>query len=188
MPLSAHIIGLDFDGVIIDHTASKIKAGAALGISLAAHDTPSDILKQKLDPETLKKLQHIIYDDPAYALSAPFVKGALEGLTALAASRKPYYLISRQQDPSIAVESIKAHGLWGNYFTERNIFFVKESVGKEERAAALGIDVYLDDQPSVLRELSVAHKFLLDPLRAYPKSPSYRTVASWPEFLGFFGI
>lgn len=183
-----HIIGLDFDGVIVDHTKNKIKAAAELGITLSPQDTPSDILKKKVDTETINKLQSIIYDNRAYALTTPLIPGVLEGLAAIRASQMPYFLISRQWDPAVATESIKAHGLWENYFTESNIFFVREKSDKAQKAAELGVTIYIDDQPSVLAELTHIQRVLLDPLGVYEQKESYKKIASWPEFLKILEI
>lgn len=181
-------IGLDFDGVIVDHTANKIKAAKELGVVLAVSDTPGDILKKKLEYGLYRKLQHMIYDDPSFALSVPLVAGVAQGLQRLKKSGVPFALISRQRDPATALKNLKAHGLWGRHFSEENVFFVPDTAGKEQKSAELGVSAYLDDQPSVLAGLSVSDKFLLDPLRAYPPDGPYKQVASWDEFLSTLEI
>lgn len=182
---SQHIIGLDLDGVIIDHTANKIRLAREFGFDLTLEETPSDIIRTKLLKDTHDKIQWHLYDDPDMALSASLVTGAREGLELLRASQLPYILISRRKKPEIARQLLERFGLWPTYFDDSNTFFVKNSAEKNERAKALNVTTYLDDQPSVIAALAdVPQKFLFDPHGVYAPSPQqYRTVKSWIEFL-----
>jgi len=178
------IIGLDFDGVVVDHVQNKIRAARQLGIELAQRDTPLDVLANKLEPDTLAKLRHIIYDNRDYALAAPLVKGAKEGLEQLKNAGRNYFLISTQKAPQIVLESLKIRKLWGTYFSEKNVYFVEDANGKNKKVAELSISIYLDDEPSVLALMpSVPHRFLLDSLNVYPEDPNYTKVSSWTEFV-----
>lgn len=186
---SMMIIGLDFDGVIVDHAANKIKAAQELGIALALSDTPSDLLKQKIAPDILKKIQKMIYEDPRFALTTNLIAGVESGLNYFKNNNLPYFIISRQKNPQTATQSLKNHGLWGGYFNQDNVFFVENDAAKNQKAGGLNIDVYIDDCPSVLLAMPLVKKrFLFDPLDVYPTSQDYRKVASWPLFIRSFNL
>jgi len=188
------VIGLDMDGVIIDHTANKIAVAKRLGYELLEAQTPSDITAAFIPEPAYGRFQQIIYDDPVIALSPPPYPGVLEGLRAIKASGTPYFLISRRKNPPRAIELLKKRGLWpqfideDNFISEKNAFFVLKKKDKDDRAKALGVNVYIDDQPSVLAELaSVPDKFLFDPLGVHAQG-DYTVVRSWPEFLSMLKL
>lgn len=177
-------VGLDLDGVIIDHTKNKIRVARQFGIELSPQDIPSDIMGLKMDPTIYKAIQKIIYDDPEVAFTAPLVVGAENGLSRMKAARLPMYLISRRPAASTTDKLLDIHGLRKRYFNQGNVFFVKEKPDKNIVARKLFLDVYLDDEPSVLEVMpSVPHRFLLDSLNVYPEDPNYTKVSSWAEFV-----
>lgn len=180
-------IGLDGDGVIIDHTENKIKAAKLLGISLAVSDTPADILGNKLDSLSYKEVKKMIYDDPRFLFNAPTMLGAEDALRLFQDIGQDYYLISRQKNPGIARENLEVRGLWNNYFDHSNTFFVENSAAKNQKVQELGIKCYLDDQPSVLMELDIPQRYLFDPLDRYPREQWYKKVESWSEFIKSIG-
>jgi hypothetical protein len=179
------IIGLDLDGVIIDHTENRLTLARSFGFKLTKPETPSDIMKLKLPEQIYKTIQLCLYDDPKYALTPPLVNGSKTSLKTLCRAGHQLYLVSRRQRPEIAIELLKRRGLWPIYFNETNVFFVKNSEEKNRKAGELHIKTYLDDQPSVLAKLlSVTNKFLLDPHRAHDFHRHHLTVVnSWKEFL-----
>lgn len=177
------IIGLDCDGVVIDHTANKIKAARLLGLEVALEDTPSDLMSNRVDSLSWKTIKRMIYDDPQFLFSAPIMPGAEEALKLFQATGQDYFLISRQKNPVLALESLKVHGLWDRYLNASNTFFVEDSLAKNQKVQELGINIYLDDQPSVLVEIDVPTRLLFDPFWVYPKEPWYERVKTWPEFV-----
>jgi len=180
------MLGLDLDGVIIDHTENRLKLAKRFGFSLEPSETPVDILKTKIPPDIHARIKEALYDDPRIALTPPLVTGALAGLEELKIREVPLFLISRRnKNEEFAVELLKKRGVWPFYLNESNTFFVKTAGEKNERAAALGVTTYLDDQPSVIEALhAIPAKFLFDPHGVYAYRPeAYRKVASWHEFL-----
>lgn len=184
------ILGLDLDGVILDHTQNRILMSQKFGYNLSPADTPSDIITKKLSPEDYQKIHKILYDDPKISLTAALVPGARRGLRYLKQSPDlRYYLISRRNPRDSAMKIIKKYQLWPNYLGPENTFFVKEKKDKDKVAKELGINYFLDDQPSVLSALaSVENKFLMDLLGVYNKESQYqggdyKIVSSWKEFL-----
>lgn len=181
------IIGLDLDGVIIDHTENKLAVSRSFGVNLKREETVSDVMDKKIEPEIYKKIQKMLYNDPAVAYKAALMPGAKEGLAYLTARKFPYFLISRRESRESAVELLKIHGLWPKYFSAVNAFFVKTKKDKEAVSKRLGVTHFIDDQPSVLSEIvSVKNKFLFDHLGVYGGADeSYVKLDSWPNFLTY---
>lgn len=178
------IIGFDMDGVIIDHTENKIIVARRFGIELAFQETPSDIMRKKIETELRRKIQRTIYDDPYIALSPPLMDGALEGIAFVKKNQIPYFVISRRKNPAIAVELLQIRGLWPEYFDQSNTFFVLEPEEKNEKAQELGITHYIDDELKVLDALTdIPNKFLFDQHDVFPSADHYARVSSWGELL-----
>lgn len=181
------ILGFDMDGVIIDHTSYKTASLTDLGIAFSPTDMPAEKIKKLLTPEQKQTMSHNMYDLPEVALKAPLMAGALEGLTQVAASGVPYYLISLRKNPEIAIELLKRCGLWGEVFHDDNVFFVGEIADKERVASHLGVTHYVDDQVRVLEAIiSVKNRFLFDTFNAYPDDSLYTRVASWKEVVDYY--
>jgi len=132
------------------------------------------------------QIDKIIYDDPKIALTPPLVPGAI-GVLDFVSKNRPHFLISRRQPPfMIPVKLLRRHGLWPKYFNEKNSFFVVTKEDKDEKAIELGINLYIDDQPSVLEKMpSVPNRFLLDLLGAYKDDIYYRKISSWSDFFKY---
>lgn len=177
------IIGFDLDGVIVDHTRNKLRVAKDLGVLLDISETPTDILNSKLGYEVTKRIDKIIYDEPRIALTPPLFRGAKTAINHIS-KLWPCFLISRRTLNDYAIGLLTKRGLWPKYFNEKNAFFVQTKEDKNAKAKELGINVYIDDQPSVLEKLvDVRHRFLYDPLNVYSENSSYKKVLSWQEFL-----
>lgn len=179
-----HIVGLDLDGVIVDHTKNRLRLAARLGFTLLPEDTVADVISLKLSPAAHAAIQQAIYDDPRVALTASLVEGAHEGIAWLAERGVPYRLISRRKNGQVAIELLRRHNLWPRYFNSRNAEFVVEREDKNKSAREHGVTICLDDETDVLEALTaVPHRFLLDPFDVHEdKSAMYTRLASWDEF------
>jgi len=179
------IIGLDMDGVIVDNMANKIRVAKQLGVKLTKSDSQSDVIERVLSEETLNKLRKYLYADPKMALTADLIPGARKGLAAIKKSGIPYFLISRRQQPELAKKLLKKHGLWPTYFSEANAYFVTTREEKNQKAAELGVHIYIDDQPSVLEKLTyVKERFLFDRFDNFGDHPFvHKKVSNWKQFL-----
>ncbi|MBI2035492.1 MAG: hypothetical protein HYT12_02300 [Candidatus Liptonbacteria bacterium] len=186
--LNKKIIGLDLDGVILDHTKTKIELAGQYGLTIDPSETPSDIMETKIEPALYQALQAKLYSDHALSLKTPLMRGAKEGLHYIKSLGIPYYLISRRREPEYAMISLKFHDLWPQYFDPTNTFFVKEKKDKDIKAKELHVTHFIDDEPSVIQELiSVPQKYLFDPFCVYTKAPAEsKRVHSWEEFLQQF--
>lgn len=181
------IVGLDLDGVIIDHTDLKIRFSEKLGRKLKEKETPADIMRDILPLTMRTTIKEAIYDGPETATSQPLISGAQEGIEHMQASEIPFYIISRRKSEKSrenAIELLQKHSLWPRYFSQDNVFFVDTKEEKTIKAKELGITHYIDDQIRVLDVLDdVENKFLLDSFDVYNDSKDYVRVSSWSEFM-----
>lgn len=179
------IIGFDMDGVIIDNTENKIRLAKKFGFDLKEGDTPADFIETVVPEDILAKMRPLLYDDPVISLEAHTLKGAKEGLLKVKNSGQQYFLISRRRNPNMAIRLLEKHGIWPAIFNEANAFFVREPEEKNEHAIKLGIDIYVDDQPSVLEKLpAVKTRLLFDRFGKFGPFPYVdEKISSWEELL-----
>jgi len=186
---SKKIIGFDLDGVIIDHTAIKIKLAENFGYKLNPEQTPSEVLKQIVSKEPLDKIKHLIYDCPETGLCQPLVAGSFRGLERIKGEGISYFLISRRRAGSslnLAMELLKKHELWPEYFNGKNVFFVSRSEDKNLKARELGVTHYVDDESEVLEKMpDVPNRFLFDKFNVWKDLDFCRRVATWEELTEF---
>lgn len=189
-------IGLDLDGVIIDHTVNKIKLAKQYGYFLKPAETSSEIMK-KLVPEEVKIfIQKGIYGKEG--LTSKPIKNAKETLKKITKSFSAPYIISRRhQGKKFALRWLKNNKFFP-LLNRRQMFFVDSDIGKNPLCKKLDINVYLDDKVKVLKNLiSVEYKVLFDPYCHHYKNPpalsagfgplsgppkNIKVVKTWPEF------
>jgi hypothetical protein len=179
------VIGFDMDGVIIDHTKAKLSIAKKLGIRLTPKQTQSDIIETVVSGEVMDKIRDRLYHFPELTGQAKVMAGALGALQLLKNAGHSIFLISRRSDPELARALLKERGLWPGYFDESNSFFVASAQEKNTQAAALGVDIYMDDQPSVLSKLvNVPKRCLFDRFGNFGVLSFVDVnVSSWPDFL-----
>ena len=184
------IVGLDLDGVILDHTRAKITLAKKFGFSLQPEETPSELIKNILPHHTVRTMQHFLYNEPATTLRAEIFRGARAGLSQLKKAGVPLFLISRRENPELAIALLKKRSLWPSYFNAKNTSFVAEKEDKNKKAREFGITIYLDDQPSVLEKLAdVPTRILMDRFGVFNEyDGQYKRGASWKEFLEQLGF
>ena len=178
------VIGLDLDGVIIDHSHAKHSLAVLHGRAILPHETPSEIMRTLFDAPVWERIQTLLYENPAIATAPPLMRGVREGIEAIHTRGIPYYLISRRRSSGNgrvrAQELLKKRGLWGAHFSENNVFFVDRVEDKEITAQHLGITHFVDDELKVLRAMSrTPIRFLFDPYHALPPEESIHPIASW---------
>lgn len=173
-------IGIDLDGVVIDHTENKIKAARELGFSVTAKETTSSkFLKAKMPDETYKALQRRVYDE--MSSTAPPIPQALESIRELHNRGFELFIISRRKIPGPAVDWLRRYGVL-EIIPKEKVFFVKEDHQKERIAQKLKIDILIDDQHKVLKELkSVKHVVFFNLHKV--DNEDFCEVNSWEEFL-----
>ena len=183
------VVGFDLDGVIIDHTQNKMRIGARYGVTLRPEDTQSERMADLFSKETYREIQKQMYDDTDEALSAPLMEGAFAGLASLREHDIPYFLISRRKTPINALHLIERRGLWGEYFTPENTFFVEHMEDKDPVARELGVTHFVDDERRVLRLMpSVPKRILFDDRSHFADDTDFLCVRSWSELGEVLGI
>ena len=175
------------DGVLVDNCPLKVAIAGKMGYHIKLAEAPSEIIKNILKPEDLKVLQTALYHDLKMSLGAKLMPGILNLLSQIKSKNTPYYLISRRADPPIAIELLRARGLWPKHFNESNAFFVDKPEDKNLKAKELGVSHYADDEIKVLNVLAdVPNKFLFDHLSVFPEGAHYTKVASHNELAKYF--
>lgn len=183
------VVGFDLDGVVVDHTQNKMRIAARYGITLAPEDTHSERMGELVPPEIYREIQKQMYDDTDEALSAPLMEGAFSALASLREHEIPYYLISRRKLPISALHLIERRGLWGEYFTAENTFFVEHMEDKNPVAEKLGVTHFIDDERRVLRLMpSVPHRILFDVRDFFANETEFVRVKNWNELSEVLGI
>ncbi len=175
--------GFDMDGVIIDHTETKILLAKDFGFSLKPEETPADVIRGIIPLKKLNELKYRLYDDPVTGLLSPVMFGAREALHKITLAGFPLFLISRRKNPDMAIKLLKHHDLWPTFFNEQNAYFVASPEEKNIKAHEIGITHYTDDEVDVLRAVRVSHSFLFDSIGVFGEGESYTRVESWQNLL-----
>jgi len=183
------VVGFDLDGVIIDHTQNKMRIAARYGVLLTPEETHSERMRTLFEHGVYREIQEQMYDDTDEALSAPLMEGAFGGLASLREHGVPYFLISRRKKPIHALHLLERRGLWGEYFTPENTFFVENMEDKDPVAAQLGVTHFIDDETRVLRLMpSVQNRVLFDTRNLFEATTDFTPVKNWSDLGYLLGI
>lgn len=175
------VIGFDMDGVILDHTKTKLLVAKKFNLNIKKEQTPSDIIRDCMPHTTYLKFQVALNDNPKFKYLSPTMPGVKAMLAQIVRSKLPYFLISRRKKPVSAIKILKYNGLWPKYFNKQNTFFVLTPEDKNTKAVELGVTHYFDDETRVLDKLvDVKNKFLFDHIGVF-KNSGYARVKSWKE-------
>lgn len=175
-------IGLDFDGVIVDHSEHKIRLSKDMGFELEPWQTNTNIMKQFVPEPHYKNVQEMIYT--FMTPKAPPIAEALERIRGLGGE---LYIVSARRPTAVrfAHEWMDKHEIFGMIPAER-VYFCGNSSEKGDYCRRLGIEAFLDDKLSVLEALdSNVRKFLFDSHGAVEQfgiKHDYRTVGGWKSF------
>lgn len=180
------IIGLDMDGVILDHTQTIVDWAEHRGKVLAPIETTLPSLKEVFDAQELDQLFDFMYESPTNYMTSRLMEGALQGIKTLQHSGNPFYLLSRRNSADNAQKALEYFGLWPEFFEESNTFFVERSSKKIAVAQQFGITHYVDDQANALLSVMepINNKILFDQYETLPESPNYTKVSTWHELTG----
>jgi len=177
-------IGLDLDGVIVDHTKNKIIVAKQLGFSIEKNDTPSGVFERLIPKKEYRELQRIIYGE--MSLTATPVPHAVSTIRRLVHASHKLFIISRRYKNS------KEGSLWlrnnniYKWIPKRNIMFVQADSDKALYAKKFGLDIFLDDKTKVLFHLrSIVHPVLFNNYSADINQGGYTEVCSWRDFFDF---
>lgn len=181
-------IGLDLDGVIIDHTISKIKSARKKSYTIKPTETTSEIMKGLMPLSVYRTIQNDIYGEKGLS-SKPMkkTKKTLKKIVELF----PAHVISRRGihhgQTKFALRWLKNNKFFPP-LNRKRILFVKSDEKKDDLCKQLNINVYLDDKMKVLGKLpSVKYRVLFDPYGHRYKNPpkGMKVVKTWPEFFKY---
>lgn len=180
-------IGLDLDGVIIDHTQNKIKVAKSFGFNIKKEETQSEVLKTILPEDKYKKLQRAIYGK--ITLDSPPVVSSLTTLKKLRKNNNyNFFIISRRKKRKEDVISgqrwLKKYQIF-KIIPEKNVFFVTEEKDKNIYCKKLKIKIYLDDKIKALKLISsVPYRVFFYPYKV-SNNTNFLEIKSWKEFPKF---
>lgn len=176
-------IGLDFDGVIVDHCEHKLRAAVSHGVRIEPWQANSNLMHRYMHPEDYVCVQNRVYCD--LTEHAPPVRGALEHMARLEGE---LHIVSARRAGSIsfAQEWMRRHGVY-DIVPPEQVHFCDEGRQKAVYVERFGIEVFLDDSLSVLRALpDRVDRYLFDEhdsTRRVGKRHRFTVVSSWPDFL-----
>ncbi len=178
-------IGIDLDGVIIDHREHKQRLASGYGFALEPWQTNSNVMGQYVPDDIYQAIQEPLYMQ--MTLEAPAVAGALEQLAALAAET---YIISARRPHTVryAQDWLARHRVYDLVPAER-IYFCGGDDEKRGYCERLGIHVFLDDKVKVLDALPGKTKRVLfdedDVAKRLNIEERLDIARSWPEFSAY---
>lgn len=173
-------IGIDLDGVIINHTESTIKTARQFGFTLKKEQTVYQVMKELIPQEERREISKIVYGKLSL-FSSPWAY-ALPSIKKLHQKGFELFILSARQQFQYALEWLKKYGVT-KYVPAKNIFFVKESEDKAAIVQKIKVDTFLDDKVTVLESIQ---KYCL-PIWFNPyklrNTLEFKEVHSWPEFV-----
>lgn len=175
-------IGIDFDGVIVDHRPHKLKLAGALGFALEPWQTNTNVMERYLSEDAYRSVQKPLYAE--LTVQAPPVAGALEALARLPGEL--YVISARRPENTVSARSwMVKNGLHAIVPKER-VLFCASGRDKREHVERLGISLFLDDKISYLGHLPETIRRVLfdeDGIAARVEvPPEFEVVASWEAF------
>lgn len=142
-------IGIDLDGVLIDHHEHKLKLAGDYGFSLEPWQVNSNVLGKYVPEHVMDAIQESLYGE--LTPQAPPIAGSLQGLAAL---RAEVYIISARRPGSVryAQDWLIKHRVYDAVPAER-IYFCGGDEEKRGYCDRLGLSLFMDDMVSVLDAL-----------------------------------
>lgn len=176
-------LGIDLDGVVIDHRAHKLRLARERGYDLEPWQANTNLMGRYLPREAYAAIQRELYGP--LTLQAPSVPGAVEGLAAL--SGEPYIVTAREAASRVIVRQwLDQHGVEESVPPGR-VIFCADGEEKGSHCLRLGLGVFLEDKLSYLRRTpKTALRVLLDEdavADLLDVEPDIVVVRSWPEFV-----
>lgn len=178
-------IGLDLDGVIIDHTENKLRLAAERGLELESWQTNANVMGEFVSPEIYREIRDLAYHEATLAASP--VTGAL---AAIAGLDLELFIISARRLPSVryAQSWLDEHRVYDHIPAER-IFFCGDELEKRQHCQRLGLQAYLDDKINVLRQLPITvRRALLDSHDIAGRLRSQDEIKVVPDWSGFLEL
>ena len=176
-------IGLDFDGVIADSTATKLMLAQKLyGATLSPSQWRRDIVlgKRLLTNEQYDHIQELVYGSEEYGYQMTLIDGALDGISKLIQKHSVTIVTSRiALKADIATNWCDRNGI--------TLPLIGAGRGKSKAPYLEGFDVFVDDSKEKLEQIlgAVPHLFLFN--EPYNEdqgvSPPIDRTLNWDDFL-----
>jgi len=174
-------LGLDFDGVIVDHTQTKIALAKNIGFKLRPEETASKVFKTMIPKKEYSSLKRKLYG--TFATTFRPMSGVMRNLKRLHENNVKIFVVSRRKVGSRAAVKNWIQNQIGGIIEKDNIFFVERDVDKKDVCKKLGIDIFLDDKLEVLEPmLQIKKRFVFDPHNVHRKITGIKIIKSWDEF------
>lgn len=175
-------IGLDLDGVIIDHTQNKMRVAKSFGFKIKPEEIQSEVLKKILPKPIYRKLQKAIYGN--LTLKAQLTPDVFKILKQLSKDHQLFIISRRGKGGSTSARAwLKKYKIF-EIIQKKNIIFVEKAIDKNLWCKKLKIQIYIDDKVEVLNLLSaVPQKIFYNPQKA-KHNKKYLEISSWQEFPG----
>lgn len=180
-------IGIDLDGVIINHRQHKCDLAREFGVELEPWQANSNVMRKYIPEAHYDDLQDRLYG--RMTVEAPPVEGALERLAQLPGE---VFIVSARRPQTVrsAQEWLSRNRLYDIIHAER-IFFCGSDADKRGYCDRLGINVFLDDKVKVLEYLpKVASRVLFDEdgiAERLQVQDWLRVATNWEQFLHLLG-
>jgi len=173
------IIGLDFDGVIIDHTEAKLKKARELGYFLKPEQTHGSVMMDFVSREDHRAIQQYIYG--SVTADAPIMEGALDTIKNLA-EKYVLTIISRRTDDfkKYAIEWLENKSIF-DYIPKERAFFASYDEEKNIIAKTNKVSCFVDDRIKYLEIMpDVPHKIVFDQFNMVNSNGFYK-IKKWQE-------
>jgi hypothetical protein len=180
-------IGLDFDGVIIDHHQHKLSLLAERCLEFEPWQTNTNVMKSLTNDEPMYR----VLQDQLYAqltTLAPPVRGALEAIATVPAD---LFIVCARPPANIrfAQEWLGHHRVYDVIPAER-IFFCGTSEDKRAYCERLRLHAFMDDKLGMLRGLPTSVRHLLFDEDGVSErlevAQGIEVVRDWKEFCSLF--
>jgi len=182
-------VGIDLDGVVIDHTRAFLDASREAGFSLEPWQVNSNVFKNYLPSRECNEVKHIVYTlRREHAPCMPRFSEILERLRRIELS-----IASVQKEPEAEVKTRRWLDREGVHrlVPESRTHLVRTKEEKISLIKGLGLDYFIDDGLDILEPLR-GHlvPILFDPvgIRDRVAIPDVIEVASgWPDVARLLG-
>lgn len=175
-------IGIDFDGVIVDHRPHKLRLAGALGFMLEPWQANTNVMRDYLSEDAYRSVQKPLYDE--LTVLAPPVAGALEALARLPGEL--YVVSARRPENAVSAHAWMARNGLHAIVPKERVIFCATGRDKREHVERLGLSIFLDDKISYLGHLPADVRRVLfdeDGIAArVAVPPEFEVVKSWAEF------
>jgi len=175
-------IGIDLDGVLIDHRDHKRQLAGEHGFELEPWQANSNVMDRHMPRDVYETLQEALY-----TRMTPLAPPVADALAVLPKIRAEMYIISARRPYSVryAQEWLLKHRIYDSVPAER-IFFCGTGDEKRGYCERLGISIFLDDKVSVLDALPGKTKRVLfdedDIARQLDVHNRLQIATTWQEF------